>query len=348
MQFSDPNLIEPVNIEKALLLYCTLAGTLSVLATLFFTLIDVLSVGFFELFAVVAFISGGVLYGFKRASALSRSDFKSYWKLSLNYSFIGSIGLLLALLMHRNNWGILFVLLGVGSAATLLVAIDGTRINVIRSTEIFSILRQSRRLGIHRVLANLLVATSISLLLSNGAVAFGLRVGVNALDFVAYSAMLNIVLVPMTMLNSLSAPLLNRAVDLFHNHQLRTFTSLYIKSLLLYFAAISVVVVIAIVCGQALLHAYVGKAYAVSPQIAGAIALSEGIGTLTVLPRFFLVASGATTMLLKIWIIGICSFFVVLVIPISPLTRIVLAPGLSGGVIVVCSSIYIWLSLKRQ
>jgi O-antigen/teichoic acid export membrane protein len=184
--------------------------------------------------------------------------------------------------------------------------------------------------------------------LSNGAVAFGLRVGVESSDLVSYSAMLNIVLIPMMMLNSFSAPTLNKAVELVHSQQVRNFTSLYVKAMLLYLGATVLVVLVSVGFGNYLLHVYVGTSYDVSPRVAGAIALSEGLATLTVLPRLFLVASGATTSILRIWMIGVFCFVGILVTPVNPLTRIVIAPGIAGGVIVLLSSVLLLKNVKSD
>ena len=92
---------------------------------------------------------------------------------------------------------------------------------------------------------------------------------------------------------------------------------------------------------------YVGTSYEVSPRIAGVIALSEGLATLTVLPRLFLVATGATKSILKIWVIGVGCFVGMLSFPVSPLIRIVIAPGIAGGIIVLISSIILLKNAKR-
>jgi hypothetical protein len=44
--------------------------------------------------------------------------------------------------------------------------------------------------------------------------------------------------------------------------------------------------------------------------------------------------------------IGVFCFVGILVIPLSPLTRIVIAPGIAGGVIVLLSSIVLLKNLK--
>ena len=340
-EFEISNSTSGANVESTLLFYCLLGGLLSLAISVILVLLNVLPITFFELVAVAAFIFGATFYGFKRAAAMSLGEFRNYWRLSLNYSMAGSIGLLIVFLMKRNTWSSLFLVLGVASTMTLFVTIKGQKIALFTPREMRRVIDQSRIMGTNKVLGNLLVATFLSLLLSNGAVAFGLRVGVDTRDLVAYSAMLNIVLIPMTLLNSFSAPILNKAVLLVHSHQIRNFTSLYLKAVGLYIVATVVVVLASANFGKFLLHIYVGTSYDVSPRVAGAIALSEGLATLTVLPRLFLVATGATKSILKIWIVGVCCFVGVLVVPMSPLTRIVIAPGIAGGFIVLLSSLLI-------
>jgi O-antigen/teichoic acid export membrane protein len=345
-EFESSGALSKANIESTLLFYCLVGGLLAAVVSAILAALDVLPVNVSELLASVFFVFGASIYGFKRAIAMSHGEYQKYWRLSLNYSLFGSAGLLLVFLMDRNSWSSLFLVLGVASVTTFLVTIDGKKFVPFTLREIRNVITQSRSTGTHKVLGNLLVATFLSLLLSNGAVAFGLRVGVESRDLVSYSAMLNIVLIPMMMLNSFSAPTLNKAVELIHSHQIRNFTSLYVKAMSLYLGATILVVFVSVGFGNYLLHVYVGASYDVSPRVAGAIALSEGLATLTVLPRLFLVASGATTSILRIWMIGVFCFVGILVTPVSPLTRIVIAPGIAGGVIVLLSSIVLLKNLK--
>ena len=347
-EFESTSVLSRANIESALLFYCLVGGLLSTAVIAMLAALDVLPVNLWELLASICFILGASTYGFKRAIAMSQGEFQKYWRLSLNYSLFGSAGLLLVYLMNRNSWSTLFLVLGVASATTILVTINGQKFAPISLRGFRNVIDQSRSTGTHKVLGNLLVATFLSLLLSNGAVAFGLRIGVDSRDLVAYSAMLNIVLIPMTMLNSFSAPTLNKAVELVHSQQTKNFVSLYVKAMSLYFAATALVVFVSIGFGNLLLHVYVGASYDVSPRVAGAIALSEGLATLTVLPRLFLVASGATASILRIWIIGVFCFVAILVTPVNPLTRIVIAPGIAGGVIVLLSSIILLKNLESD
>jgi O-antigen/teichoic acid export membrane protein len=345
-EFESSGALSKANIESTLLFYCLVGGLLAAVVSAILAALDVLPVNVSELLASVFFVFGASIYGFKRAIAMSHGEYQKYWRLSLNYSLFGSAGLLLVFLMDRNSWSSLFLVLGVASVTTFLVTIDGKKFVPFTLREIRNVITQSRSTGTHKVLGNLLVATFLSLLLSNGAVAFGLRVGVESRDLVSYSAMLNIVLIPMMMLNSFSAPTLNKAVELIHSHQIRNFTSLYVKAMSLYLGATILVVFVSVGFGNYLLHVYVGMSYDVTPRVAGAIALSEGLATLTVLPRLFLVASGATTSILRIWMIGVFFFVGILVTPVSPLTKIVIAPGIAGGVIVLLSSIVLLKNLK--
>jgi len=345
-EFESSGALGKANIESTLLFYCLVGGLLAAVVSAILAALDVLPVNVLELLASVFFVFGASIYGFKRAIAMSHGEYQKYWRLSLNYSLFGSAGLVLVFLMDRNSWSSLFLVLGVASATTFLVTIDGQKFAPFTLREIRNVITQSRSTGTHKVLGNLLVATFLSLLLSNGAVAFGLRVGVESSDLVSYSAMLNIVLIPMMMLNSFSAPTLNKAVELVHSQQVKNFTSLYVKAMSLYLGATVLVVLVSVGFGNYLLHVYVGTSYDVTPRVAGAIALSEGLATLTVLPRLFLVASGATTSILRIWMIGVFCFVGILVTPVSPLTRIVIAPGIAGGVIVLLSSIVLLKNLK--
>lgn len=347
-EFETSSSLSSANVDSTLLFYCLMGGLLSTVMSGILALFNILPVTFLESLSVLAFIVGASLYGFKRASAMAYGEFQSYWKLSLNYGLAGSIGLLLVFQLNRNSWSPLFLALGVASSTTLFIAIKGKKFAPFTQREMVKVVDQSRRMGTHKVLGNLLVATFLSLLLSNGAVAFGLRVGVSSRELVAYSAMLNIVLIPMTMLNSFSAPTLTKAVELVQARQARNFVSLYLKAISLYLAVTAVVVVVSICFGNRLLQMYVGTSYEVSPRSAGVIALSEGLATLTVLPRLFLVATGATKSILKIWVVGVCCFVGMLSFPVSPLTRIVIAPGIAGGVIVLISSIILLKNAKRD
>ena len=347
-EYESSNNSSNANVDSTLLFYCLIGGLLSTVVSGILTLIKILPITFLESLSVLMFIIGASLYGFKRAIAMAHGEFRSYRNLSLIYALVGSIGLLLVFQLNRNSSSSLFLALGVTSATTLFIAIKGKRLAPFTQREVVKVVDQSRRMGTHKDLGNLLVATFLSLLLSNGAVAFGLRIGVSSRDLVAYSAMLNIVLIPMTMLNSFSAPTLTKAVELVHARQARNFVSLYLKAISLYLGVTAVVVVVSVYFGNRLLQMYVGTSYEVSPRIAGVIALSEGLATLTVLPRLFLVATGTTKSILKIWVVGVCCFVGILMFPLSPLTRIVIAPGIAGGVIVFISSFILLKNAKRD
>lgn len=345
-EFETLNTPSGANVNSTLLLYCLIGGVLSAVVSGILTLFDILPVTLLELLSVLVFIFGASLYGFKRSTAMAYGEFQNYWKLSLNYSFVGSIGLVLVFLLNRNSWSPIFLVLGLANVSTLYVAVRGKKSVLFTSREVRKSIEQSRMMGTHHVLGNLLLATFLSLVISNGAVACGLRVGVEAVDLVAYSAMINIVLIPMTMLNAFSAPTLNNAVELVHANQLRSFIFLYLKAFLLYFAVTAGVVVFSICFGNRLLQLYVGTSYNLSPYIAGAIALSQGLATLAVLPRLFLVALGATKGTLQIWIIGLGCFAGTLAVPVRPLIRIVVAPGIAGGVIVILGSLLLLKKLR--
>lgn len=336
------------SVDSALLVFSLAGGLASAVTIFFLTMFGILPINTSEFLAVVVFIVGATLYGFKRASAMSNGEFNKYWMLSLNYSAAGSIGLLVVYVMGKNNWSALLIMLGVASTTTLLIQTRGRRVARLGFLQVSVVVKQSHTFGTHKVLLRLLVATFLSLLLSNGAVAFGLRIGVDSYDLVAYSALLNIVLIPMTMLNSLSAPILNKAVRLVHSNQPKNLLSLYTKSVVVYVIAIFFMATATIIFGDLLLRIYVGSAYNISAPIAGVIAISEGIATLTVLPRLFLVASGESKSILRIWVLGICCFVVTLIIPVSPMHRIIFAPGIAGGIIVLTSSVLLWHKCVRS
>jgi len=347
-EFEKSNINSNSDVESTLLLYCLLSGMLSMAISAILALIDVLPVTFSEFIAITVFVCGATGYGFKRATSMSLGDFRTYWKLSVNYSLVGCLGLFVILLVNQDDWTALFVLLGFAGLSTLVVPVSGQKLGTFTRFEIGRVFHQSRIMGSNRAIGNLLIATFLSLLLSNGAVAFGLRVGVNPRDLVAYSGMLNIVLIPLTLLNSFSAPILTKAVSLFHSHQKQKFSLLYLKATSLYLGAAALVVIVSVGFGNPLLHFYLGTTYDVSPRLAGAIALSQGLATLGVLPRLFLVASGATTSILRIWLIGLFCFMGILATPVNPLTRIVIAPGIAGGVIVLLSSIVLFKNIKAD
>lgn len=347
-EYESSNNSSSANVDSTLLFYCLIGGLLSTVVSGILTLFNILPVTFPESLSVLMFIIGASLYGFKRATAMAHGEFRSYRNLSLIYALVGSIGLLLVFQLNRNSSSSLFLALGVTSATTLFIAIKGKKLAPFTQRELVKVVDQSQRMGTHKVLSNLLVATFLSLLLSNGAVAFGLRIGVGSRDLVAYSAMLNIILIPMTMLNSFSAPTLTKAVELVHARQTRNFISLYFRVISLYLGVTAVVVVVSICFGNRLLQMYVGSSYEVSPRIAGVIALSEGLATLTVLPRLFFVATGATKSILKIWAVGVCCFVGMLSFPVSPLTRIVVAPGIAGAIIIFISSIILLKNARRD
>ena len=325
---------ETASISNVYLMFFSLATALatSVLLLLFFT--GLYQVKVWELFGIGVFLIGTISFSFRRTQAIAFNEFKHLVVLSLFYLTFTSFGLSLLVVADKSFASTFFLMVGLGSFSTLITRIKTVEKATITKSWRVSLWRKSNSMGTPLILGQLFIATMLSLFLSNGALSVGARIGVEPQHVVAYAGISNLVLVPLTLLNSLSSPIMNQAILLFAADRFDELRHLYTKSFSLYIVVVSAVTVVIGLAGQELLRLYIGLNYRISVLHSVFIAISAGLSTLTVLPRLFLIVLDRSFSIFKIWFYGMLIFLLVLLVPFaSPEVRMAIAPGFAAFLI---------------
>lgn len=319
------------------------AGALTISLLLIAHVLHVFTATFIGVIGYITYVIGLCIYGVRKAQAIAIGDFRTNMKLSVVLFLTGLMGLLVYLQIDPSDGGWLFVVAGIANLSALLFM----RINRYQIEESHQKNEVLKRVKLRFHIRHLWVGSFLSLVLSNGAVSVGLRVGVAPHLLVAYSASLNFVLVATTILNTVSMPILREAVDLISSSQRQKLLQLMKKALTGFLIAILSLCFIFPLIGNKLLNLYIGDQYSLSTMQILVIAVSEGLATMTVLPRIFLLALGKTESITKIWSYGAAIFLLVLFLPLEPLFRISIAPGTAGIAIIAVSSFKIRNEIKK-
>jgi hypothetical protein len=335
-------------VSHSVVLYCLLSSVVAMSIFVMLNLLGLVSVSWEEEVAAGVFVLGAALYASKRTFATATSNFRSTLLHSILYATTGLLGLAVILSTRTESMGLLFVVVGISAAVVYFLPLkDFQKLGFSRQkiSEVVTLAKETRSMG---VLRNLSIATFLSLILSNGAVSIGLKIGVTARELVLYSALLNMVLIPMTLLNAFTPPIMNIALELFATDQMVKLRQLYVRTGLFYVLVIAITSIVVTVSGAELLRIYLGAGFTLTKSNMILISISEGIATLIVLPRVFMVVIGQSKNILIIWVFGLFVFALTMFIPISSFMRIVLAPGISGLSIMLVSSLVFYTTTRTE
>ena len=182
------------------------------------------------------------------------------------------------------------------------------------------------------------------MLLTNGTIIGSKILNVDAKFIVSYSAALNLALIFYVLLNSITPPIYNQALVLFEGGFRQDLEKLFLKTLLGYVIATLIISLSFYIVGPWALSMYVGDAYSVTNREFFLIALGEGIATLTVVPKVFLIAIHRDLVLFPIGIIGIGIFVSLFVIISDKQLSMLLVPIASASTILILATLFFFKS----
>lgn len=316
-----------IEIYAAIVGFVVLIGIvgLSIFGVVDLSPMEALGIG---LFGVSISLTGG-----RRASLIAESRFGRFLLLSVVSSSVGTAFLLTWFLRRPISVTEGFLTSSSGGFIGWIVTTrrrkDRTGGHLVESWH------RLRHTGPIRVLGRLSISTLVALMLSNGAVIIGKSLGVDGEDLVVYAAAVNIVLIPFTLLNTLTAPIHNRVIDALRFGDHGRIRDLYRRSLTSYLVVVIMVAIVGYFCLPFVVRAYIGDEYSLGSFAGMFICLGEGLATVIALPRVFIVALGKTAGLTRLWAAGFAAFIVTMLIPVTVLVRMIAAPVVASSLILI-------------
>jgi O-antigen/teichoic acid export membrane protein len=296
------------------------------------------------------FILSNGLLASQRSLLIAQGKFRSILRKNMIVAFVGVAGFALIVTTSWSYAGAVYLAFGAANAAGYLMErFDkaNTRVdndfeipaNPIK-TETKSFERtQLTRLGV------LSLTTISALLLTNGTIIASKMWHVNSKFIVAYSAALNIALVLYVLLNSITPPIYNKALIYFEDGSLQELKRLFMKSLLGFMIATLGISLSLGAIGPWVLKIYIGSTYAISNREFLLIAFGEGLATLTVIPKVFLIAINRDRKLFPIWISGVCVFILLFFEISDKRLSMLVVPIAAASVIVALATIIFFKSI---
>jgi O-antigen/teichoic acid export membrane protein len=319
--------------RRLLDIYASVVGALTLLVVVGLSLLDLVDISPVEALGVGLFGVSVSLTGGRRASLVAESRFGRFLLLSVVASAIGTT-FLLALFLGRP----------ISVAEGFLASSSGGFIGWIMTTRrrkdrtgggLAESWHRLRDTGPIRVLGRLSISTLVALMLSNGAVIIGKSLGVDGEDLVVYAAAVNIVLIPFTLLNTLTAPIHNRVIDALRFGDHGRIRDLYRRSLTSYLVVVVTVAIVAYFCLPFVVRIYIGEEYSLGSFAGMFVCFGEGLATVIALPRVFIVALERTAGLTRLWAAGFVAFIVTMLIPVPVLVRMIAAPVVASSLILI-------------
>lgn len=173
--------------------------------------------------------------------------------------------------------------------------------------------------------SSLMLTNAISLLLLNGGVLIVSVLGIDSVSLVTYSALISLSLIPFTLMNSITLPVLLEGMELVKNNKWSDFWSLYVRTCAGFILFTGVVATVFMFIGNRLLQFYVGSQYGTTKQSIFFTTIAAGLAITTSVPRILLVATGRVNALNYAMLISIVVYGLVLFMPIDPQHVVVLA-----------------------
>jgi hypothetical protein len=303
-------------------------------------LIGVLGVEWQVLVASGGFLVANSIFGSQRAYLSSAARFSQVLMKSAIYLGVSVLGfVMLFVLDSREPFSLILVVtfaLLVASAARISAPTEQSTTHRPRRSRWQSIRRETTAV---KSLASLSLITFLTLILSNGALAVAHVIGADERSIVVYAAILNLVMVPCTLLNAVTPPVHVRAVEALRQERIVDFRRLYWIAVAGYGAVVAAVVLIMSLVGSIAVRLYITEAYSATRSQLFGIAMAETLATLTVLPRVFLVALGRASDMNIYWLFGLLIFAGTFFAPWEPIVRMIVAPLLASIFIFVAGTV---------
>ena len=296
------------------------------------------------------FIFSSGLLASQRSLLVAQGKFKSILKKNIVVATAGLASFALIVVTSWSYVGAVYLAFGIANTAGYIVERLGEKAPVTTSefddsknynkvkSKSFEIAQLSR-IGI-------LSLTSIStLLLTNGTIIASKLWNVDSNFIVSYSAALNLALVLFVLLNSITPPIYNKAIKYYEAGLHQELKILFLKTLFGFSIATLAISSSLSFVGPWALKLYIGDSYAITKGEFFFIAIGEGIATLTVVPKVFLMAINRDRILFPIWAGGI-GLFVLLFIEINnKKSSMIFVPILAASAIAVLAVLVFFKSM---
>jgi O-antigen/teichoic acid export membrane protein len=187
----------------------------------------------------------------------------------------------------------------------------------------------------YRMLVTLIAVTFATLILNNGGLVVAGFLAIDARTVVVYAAALNLVRIPLMLINNVTPPINLRMVQLAGDFELAELRGLAVKTLVGFASVLGLGLVATWLLGPFFVHFLVGGESDVAGRFVALVLLGEGLIWLTVLPRIVCVAVGNRRVMVAAWTAGLASFVTWMFLPISNDWKVVGGPIVGGLVTLV-------------
>jgi len=289
----------------------------------------------------------------QRSLLAAQGKFESILKKNIAIAVVGIVGFAVIVLTKWSYAGAVYLAFGTANASGYLMErlrkskkLTGKDYK-FNKTKIEPNEKQFERAQISRL--GILSLTTISaLLLTNGTIIASKIWKVDSNFIVSYSAALNLALVFYVLLNSITPPMYNRALVLIESGSHQGVGKLFLKTLVGYLSATLVISFSFYIVGPWALGVYVGDAYSITKAEFFLIAFGEGLATLTVVPKIFLIAIHRDRVLLPIWVLGIGIFLGLFVGIDNKQSSMLFVPIAAASTIVVLATVVFFKSVASS
>ena len=249
-----------------------------------------------------------VAFNVNNALLISKGKYFNYFVSTSVYCLTSTVGLLIFLQLGFGSIpSIMFIFslgLAIGSANSMFHAARnftplGNR----------SFLLKVRYLNSLAKLLILVYITGASTLILNGPLIFGTRIGIDTFQLITLGVFTNISLVFYSVLNSFTSPIQTAFIANFNSHNFQNFKHLYIRTIIYYILCTVFITFFLTFSISFFANLYVNSSIEISAPLRVIFISGFGISTITALPRIGLMLVNDYRSLLKIWTIGLVTFF---------------------------------------
>ena len=226
-----------------------------------------------------------------------------------------------------------------GIAAAYLVGLLGWRLVTNSGIELSDGGSGLQRISLgrenYRMLVTLIGVTFATLILNNGGLVVAGFLDVDPRSIVIYGAALNLVRIPIMLINNVTPPINLRMVDLAADGAVAELRRLAVTTLAGFASIVALGFVATWILGPFFVRFLVGGGSGVEGSLVALVLLGEGLIWLTVLPRIVCVAIGDRRAMVVAWAAGLVSFLTWILLPIPNDWKVVGGPIVGGAVILV-------------
>jgi len=286
------------------------------------------------LMSLSMFIIFSITFNVKNALLISKGAYSNYFLCASIFGTIASVSLLLFNFFKFQSISMLFIVFsfafGIASADRLLSIVFDFSLQDLR-VFVSQILKMN-------TLAPFLITifiTSGSTFILNGPLLFGSYIGGSGDQLATFGTCLNIMLICYTILNSFTAPIQTSLISSLETSNIDHFNLIYRNAFSSYLFLTTLLTIILTFTINFFARIYIPSVLHLNPMTRIILVAGFGFSTLSGLPRLGLMISKRYLHLFFIWCGGLVLFVSVVLLPIDPISAMVLAPTTSSFFILV-------------